>query len=59
MRLNDARRGNPPVEARVVVEIKSEERLLTTLRLLSLSVGLLITFAVPTLKDPPRQRASA
>lgn len=47
------------VESRVIVEIKSVERLapvhskqlLTYLRLLNLSVGLLINFCAPTLKE--------
>ena len=56
---NDGFRVDLMVESRVIVEIKSVERLapvhskqlLTYLRLLNLPVGLLINFGAPTLKD--------
>jgi GxxExxY protein len=56
---NDGFRVNLMVESRVIVEIKSVEKLapvhskqlLTYLRLLNLPVGLLINFGAPTLKD--------
>lgn len=59
LHFSDGLRVDLMVDSRVVVEIKSIERLLpvhskqvlTYLRLLSLSVGLLINFGAPTLKD--------
>jgi GxxExxY protein len=56
---NDGFRVDLMVESRVIVEIKSVEKLapvhskqlLTYLRLLNLPVGLLINFGAPTLKD--------
>ena len=56
---NDGFRVDLMVESRVIVEIKSVERLasvhskqlLTYLRLLNLPVGLLINFGAPTLKE--------
>ncbi len=80
LHFDDGLRVDLLVDSRVVVEIKSVERLLPVhpkqvlnyLRLLNLSVGLLIDFGVPTLKDglrrivnglepaaSPRLRASA
>ncbi len=59
LHFDDGLRLDLLVESRVVVEIKSVERLLpvhpkqvlTYLRLLNLSVGLLINFGAPTLKE--------
>jgi len=59
LHFDDGLRVDLLVESRVVVEIKSVERLLpvhpkqvlTYLRLLNLSVGLLINFGAPTLKE--------
>ena len=59
MRFNEGLRVDLLVESRVVVEVKSLERLLpvhskqvlTYLRLLKLPVGLLINFGAPRLKD--------
>jgi GxxExxY protein len=59
LHFSDALRVDLLVESRVVVEIKSIEKvlpvhpkqLLTYLRLLNLPVGLLINFGAPTLKD--------
>ncbi len=59
LHFSDGLRVDRMVDSRVVVEIKSIERLLpvhskqvlTYLRLLSLPVGLLINFGAPTLKD--------
>ena len=56
---NDGFRVDLMIESRVIVEIKSVEKLapvhpkqlLTYLRLLNLPVGLLINFGAPTLKD--------
>ena len=59
LHFDDGLRVDLLVESRVVVEIKSVERLqpvrpkqvLTYLRLMNLSVGLLINFGAPTLKE--------
>ena len=59
LHFDDGLRVDLLVESRVVVEIKSVEKLLpvhpkqvlTYLRLLNLSVGLLINFGAPTLKE--------
>ncbi len=59
LHFDDGLRVDLLVDSRVVVEIKSVERLLpvhpkqvlTYLRLLNLSVGLLINFGAPTLKE--------
>jgi GxxExxY protein len=59
LHFDDALRIDLLVESRVVIEIKSIEKLLpvhpkqllTYLRLLNLPVGLLINFGAPTLKD--------
>jgi iron complex transport system substrate-binding protein len=63
MHFSEAFRVDLVVESRVVVEIKSVERLppvhakqlLTYLRLLNLQVGLLINFGAPTLRDGLRR----
>jgi len=63
LHFNDGLRVDLMVDARVVVEIKSTERLLpvhskqvlTYLRLVRLPVGLLINFGAPTLKDGLRR----
>ena len=59
LRFEDGYRVDLMVEARVIVEIKSVDKvvqvhskqLLTYLRLLNLPVGLLINFGAPTLKE--------
>ena len=59
LQFSDALRIDILVEARVVVELKSVERLLpvhpkqvlTYLRLLNLPVGLLVNFGAPTMKE--------
>lgn len=63
MRFEDGFRIDLLVDGRVVVEIKSVERpapihakqVLTYLRLLDLSVGLLVNFGAPTLKEGLRR----
>ena len=63
MRFDDAFRVDLLVDRRVVVEMKSSERtvpvhgkqLLTYLRLLNLSVGLLVNFRAPTFKEGVRR----
>ena len=59
LHFDDALRIDPLIDERVVVELKSVERILpvhpkqvlTYLRLLKLPVGLLINFGAPTLKE--------
>jgi GxxExxY protein len=63
LEFKDAFRVDLMVEAKVIVEIKSVERLasvhskqlLTYLRLMKLPVGLLINFGMPTLKEGLRR----